>query len=105
MPKSTKYFTNSASVIYSFINYSNNTTYLLSSIPTSLIKPRIKFLLLYLIMISIPNLLKAEIYKPNNSASTSCPDIPTTSASHCVNSLSLPTLTGPSLKTLAISYL
>ena len=56
-------------------------------------------------MISIPNLLKAVIYKPNNSASTSCPDIPTTSASHCVNSLSLPTLTGPSLKTFAISYL
>ena len=75
-----------------------------SSIPDSKIKPVIKFLLLYLIITSIFNFLNAVTYNDNNSASIYCPSIPTTSASHWVNSLSLPTLTGPSLNTLFISY-
>ena len=55
--------------------------------------------------ISIFNLLKASTYSDNNSASTNCPFIPTTSTSHWVNSRSRPSLIGPSLNTLDISYL
>ena len=56
-------------------------------------------------MIGICSLLNASTYKEINLASIISPDKPTTSTSHWVNSLSLPTFTVPSLNTLLISYL